>query len=510
MTMNRCILFIIISFLLYACYGELEAEYEFESKNVCIVDTFTNIDMDVYENLIVRKEFQEIARLCKDNKDAIYSGAEEQLLEQYLKADTISSLVRYYAQRLNCPKLVSYIAKYIELNEKIPTRCQSKEYVWQCWNRAWKYYEDKYSNLIYNRVKDVYAVKKNLCVTARGGFACDRLLNYFVVQDHMLELFTGEASLRDYLLYLGIPPMTIKEIHEMNRMLFDIFYFYYVSGNWRYVGGEKNDIDPNTVCSQCQISPCICEMRCSVCENIYRNCCCCVKCKLYPCCCIPPKSQWRYSGFVSSFWRFQDMRSYLEGYNRGRGWFYVGFSWPTSAAVPICIWDCHGNPPKGAYYMPEYIYGQSGEIKLNTAYIIHTNTKNNIEVADIYSFAKMIRIAYAERKNLGMADYEIGGLIGFWVGQLDTYAIVSGGKLGGYWSILDYQDDEKGLWDFYIKVYETDISEYPNQTFSSLSENELLLYKCSLLFEKIDCDIEIYRWDKNVGELGFFVEPWLK
>lgn len=508
--MNRYISFLIILFSLYACHRETEYESVSNNESECFVDVFADVDMDVYNSLIVRKEFRDIANLYKENKDAIYTCTEEQLPEQYLKADTIRSLVQYYAKRLDCPNLALYIAKYVESDAEVLTKCMINERVYECWDRAWDYYDDKYLNIVYKRIKDVAAVKKELCNYVSGSWTIMRVLDHVIIKGNRAERFENAEDMKNYLLMLAVPEMTEDEMHHMNATLYDRFYFYYISGDWEYTGrGEPNKGD---VCPKCGYKPCLCGDVCSECNRYYNECVCCRVCERFPCICVPAVGKTEYRGSVRDYWTFQDIKSYLADYGKSCDYFlsyYMRFTWSGMSQSPVCVYKSHAIAD-GPYYIPEFIYSKSGEYANNMAYLIYTDLQNCIGPEDVYSFARMAKISHSEMKKYIPENVTIC-LMGFWTTTYDTYAFASAGKFGEldeYWKHVDIHDDERGFRDFMTSIYDVELSTNPNQSFASLSKEELLLYRCMAYFQKIGCDIEIYRWDKNARENGDFVKPW--
>ena len=514
--MNRYISFLIILFALYACHREAEYESVSNNESECFVDVFADVDMDVYNSLIVRKEFRDIANLYKENKDAIYTCTEEQLPEQYLKADTIRSLVQYYAKRLDCPNLALYIAKYVESDAEVLTKCMTNEKVYSCWNRAWDYYKDKYPNLVYSRIKDVCAVKHDLCVRVGGGLCTSRVLDHVLMKGHRIERFTNQHDMSNYLSSLGIPVRTMseKEVHAMNRILYEHFYSYYISNRWKQIGGEKTDMESGNVCSKCKYSPCICKMICSECKKTYEKCICCEVCDRFPCICVPAVGEEKYKSTINIFWTYQNIKTYLEDYCRANdytSYFHMRYTWFGTSTNPICVFKTSVVIDE-PYYIPEFIYTKSMKFAHIPSYVIYTNMGQFPVLLDIYSFARMIRSVYNEVKKEGIPSEAMRKCyMGFWLTPYETYVFASGGKLGLLGDFLEYIDInnvEGGFQYFENDIYTTELTSYPNQSFASLSRDELLLYRCMVYFQKIGCDIEIYRWDKNARENGDFVKPW--
>lgn len=512
--MGRYILFLIILLSFYACHKE--SVYEFVSKNESeyIADVFADIDTKAYDSLVVRKDFQYIVRLYKENRDAIYSCAEEQLPEEYLKSDTIRSLVQYCAKRLDCPNFALYIAKYIESEEEVATKCIANEPVYSCWNRAWDYYEGKYPNLVYSRVKDVYAVKKELYVRVGGGLPCSFVLDHVLLKGNRIVRFTNEQDLYNHLLWLGIPKMSEREVHVMNRTLYDHFYSYYISGDWKITGGEKTNAELGEVCPKCNCNPCICDKICPECHMPYKECICCEVCDQFPCICVPALGKTEYEAEVNGLWRSLDVRPYLIDYCKTRSCptvFNMRFIWQDWEREPVCVFESRV-AEKEPYHIPEFIHTESMEMALAAAYVIYTDLEYFPDLKDVYSFVRMIKILYDEAKKAGILPEMMRKCyMGFWLTPYETYVFASGGKLGlldEYWEHVDINDIEKGFCDFMTGIYDTELTTNPHQSFSSLSETELLLYRCTAYFQKIGCDVEIYRWDEREGIYGSFVKPW--
>lgn len=511
--MKRIILFITLLSFLYACNRENENKLIQENEEEFIEnDVFANIDIDVYNSLVVHKEFQHIAALYKENRDAIYTCEDEELSEQCLKVDTIRSLVHFFAHKMDCPELVLYIVKYVESELDVLSRCLINEKVYTCWDRTWKYYEDKYPNLVYSRVNDRDAVVNALCDYVTTSLAIEYVVRHIIKANRIAPRFENVESMSNYLRSLAIPQMTEKEMHNMNATLFNRFYQYYISGKWLGTGGEKVN-SSSDICPHCGYSPCICDKYCSMCHKKYKNCICCHRCKYYPCLCLPSEWEWQYRSFVEYFWQDKDINTYLKNYNYPKkfNYYYTCFVWSNSSTSPLFLWQ-KSEIPNDIYYIPEFIYTSSSSFAFNLAYILYTNLKSYVDLNDIYSFAKMVKIATEEKRKINFPENVVQPFVAFWITPNETYALVSNGKLGRIDDYLKYyvDDDEKGFREFVSDFYGTEIVTIPGQNFTSLSQEQLFLYRCMTCLHKIGCDIEIYRWDENKGEYGGFIEPWLK
>ncbi|MCB6971975.1 MULTISPECIES: hypothetical protein [Butyricimonas] len=517
--MVKFVLLIVFLFFFYACHREnmnaLERENELENFDNRMFD---NIDIEVYDSLIKRNDFQYLAALYKENRNAIYSCEDKELSEQYLKADTIRSLISYYSKKLSCSDLSLYIAKYVDTELVIQSRCLLNEKIEDCWKRAWDFYDKTFVNKIYELMKNPDDIRNDIASFLSGTYGVFGVQRVFVVFQDKKARPSGEwlklqkHGLINLLLAenINISPIfdgsdvsaAERDVHNINRCLNDGFYWYYTSNRWKEIGELKKN--PNA-CPSCGENPCICYHICPQCGKTNISCICCKKCGRYPCICYkeltPAWGIFEYQDYIMCCWNEQKIESYLEN---------------LSHDVNYCIlynWNRPGGPLGKDIDRP---YTEPYDVSDFTGvYVLHTNMKYTFDLVDIYSFAKNVNNVLRREQAKGYPENFIGPLFAYFVLEHDVYALVSMGRLGVLGEALSDTEYPYRLDNLEFNIYDIVVDKtitYKGKEYHYAFENdyEKKIYQVMKLFQMMNCDIEIFKLKRGgypiMGDQ--FVKGW--
>lgn len=502
--MIRYIQLFVLFFFFYACHREdmntSVQDSEFENLSN---DVFDNINTELYDSLIKCDNFQYLAALYKDNRDVIYTCTDEELSENLLKADTICALINYYSNRYDCPDLSLYILKYVNFQLAVQSRCLLDEAIEDCWKRAWDFYDQTFENKIYTMVTNPDDVKKDLTNFLPGSYSVDIVFRIFNDKNKRpnIEFLKREKNGLINLLRssgLNIPPVFDGDdlnyvenyIHNINRVLHDKLYWYYVGGYWQRVGIIKRD-----VCHFCGGEPCICSEICHKCKNTIKNCKCCKKCGHYNCICYikitPAWEKLRSVGYVDAVWRNERIRPFLESFRedfrintifnrtKTKGWSVpVGYELGTRPLV------------NKVYSIPDF----------EDCYLLLSNNKVYLDVADVCSFLQTINtyvkdMSEEEKESCELSDFYF---LGYIKSCTSVYALASKGKLGIVGMMLSEENSPFNLEYFNTEIrrIETDSVFCHNGVvyhYEFSHEYDKILYQCMKWFEEMDCDVEILK-----------------
>lgn len=519
---------IIITFLsfFYACQRESEDDLRQEHKLENLGNKlFEGIDVEIYDSLVKRDDFRTLAMLYKENKDAIYTCADEELLNQCLKADTIRSLISYYSRKFSCLDLSLYIAKYVDSEFTIQSRCLLNEKVEDCWKRAWDLYDRIFINKIFRLVKNPNDIINDIQSFLSGSYGTFGVRRVFVLfQDkknrpsvEMLKLQKNGLVNFLYSRGIGITPIfsdsdipnAEHDVHSINECLNDGFYWYYTSNRWKNVAELKKD--PNA-CPFCDENPCICENICPQCKYKIKNCMCCKKCGFYPCRCYaeltPAWGPLEFRPYISAFWRDQKIGAYLESlsvptkYCTLLDWKIVSSGRPTPLRTNL----------DRVYTEP---YGMSNLGLGYSACILYTNMKFSFDLVDIYSFAKSVNSALHDLQTQGYPNDYIGPLFAFFVFDHEVYALASRGKLGLLGAALSEEKHPYRLDHFEFNIDDIAVDKTITHDgriyhYGFDCEYEKKLYQAMKLFQQMNCDIEIFKLKKgnNITTRDEFMKGW--
>lgn len=504
--------------------NNLEKENELENFDNRIFD---DIDIDVYNSLVKRNDFQYLAVLYKENRNAIYSCEDEELSEQYLKADTIRSLISYYSKKLSCSDLSLYIAKYVDTELVIQSRCLLNEKIEDCWKRAWDFYDKTFVNKVYKLVKNPDDIRYDIASFLSGAYGNFGVQRVFIVfedrnarpsgewlklQKHgLINLLLAEDINISPIFNESDVPAAERDVHIINRYLNDGFYWYYTKNRWSEIGELKKDPD---VCFSCGENPCICYRICPQCGKTNISCICCKRCGQNPCQCVAYNILPTHPGGMHGSTVYGDWKLY--GWDVRMQTMFENF---LSDGRPVggFVMRANKNFEKqwGALQKVEELYtipvrlDDFGFLHLYRSDVSKTGFNQPTEI-DVACFIDAVKRRKELRTIAGIPPEYPDLYTMFFKSPNYIYVLASWGNLGDFSSCDDIDTIIKIIESVLLKIELPKPFLYNNENYTYVYDSgSEILYKMAAVLYQLGSDIQILKYAKRGGVESFW-EAWAK